>query len=445
MTRTRAAGPRRGRLGRIRRIRGRARAHRHAGRRPDAVVLGGGEPIGRLHVRPRLPDGERRAGGRGSATRARSRPATSNKEFGANGFYGPAPSKEWTAQTLVAADHGWLPADGWAASARASYRTHADRFLYDIRLPGQFENRHRTHSAVASFGADRELGGKGHLHLGTEAGGDWIRSSNLGDHTVGHGSFVAEWQLRPASRATLVSGLRFDGYSRYGSSWSPSVTASVWGSSSVKLRASVGHTFRVPTFTELYYRDPANEARDDLRPERGWSWEAGADWVPSARWMTSVTGFTRRDRDIIDWVRDSPLERWHTANVRRLDTSGLEVGARRTVGAAGTIDAQYAWIVSDADPVAQLSKYVLDYARQRAILSTALPLGRRFTVGGRLGYTRRADGREYTLADVRIAHSLGRVRIFVEGYNLLDADYQEVRGVDMPGRSARAGLEILRF
>jgi MFS family permease len=29
--------------------------------------------------------------------------------------------------------------------------------------------------------------------------------------------------------------------------------------------------------------------------------------------------------------------------------------------------------------------------------------------------------------------------------NLLDAEYQEVIGVDMPGRSMRAGLELLRF
>jgi outer membrane cobalamin receptor len=367
-----------------------------------------------------------------------------DKAFGANGFYGPAPSKEWTGQTLVSAEHTTAPAAGWATAVRASYRTHSDRFLYDIRTPQLFENRHRTHAALVSGGTDRELG-SGRLHLGADGGGDWIRSTNLGDHDVAHGSAVAEYQYRPGARTTIVSGLRFDGYSRYGSSWNPSVNASVWTTSSIKLRASAGHTFRVPTFTELYYHDPANQARDDLQPERGWSWDAGADWLPAAAWMASATAFVRHDQDIIDWVRDSTAERWHTANVRRLDTAGIELGVRRMVGKGGSLDAQYAWLHSDADPVAQLSKYVLDYAPQRFVVSAAIPIRERMTVGGRLGYTRRADGRDYTLADVRLARAFGRVRLFVEGYNLLDAEYQEVLGVDMPGRSARAGLELLRF
>jgi outer membrane receptor protein involved in Fe transport len=161
--------------------------------------------------------------------------------------------------------------------------------------------------------------------------------------------------------------------------------------------------------------------------------------------MTSATVFHRRDRDIIDWVRNSTAERWQTANVRRLDTTGLELGARRLIGKTGSVDAQYTWLDSGADPVALLSKYVLDYATRRAVLSTVLPLGEKSTLGGRIGYTRRADGRTYTLADARLARTFGRLRIFVEGYNLLDEEYQEVRGVDMPGRSVRAGLEIVRF
>ena len=367
-----------------------------------------------------------------------------DKAFGANGFYGPAPSKEWTTQTLVAAEHAIAPPDGWATALRASYRTHGDRFLYDIRTPALFENRHRTHAAIISAGSDREVRA-GRLHLGVEGGRDWVRSTNLGDHEVAHGSGVAEWQYRPTARATIVSGLRFDGYTRFGSSWSPSVAASVWSTPALKLRTSAGHTFRVPTFTELYYHDPANQARDDLKPERGWSWDAGADWIPAAGWMGSVTAFRRHDQDVIDWVRDSMAEPWHTANVRHLDTSGVELGVRRAIGKAGTLDAQYAWLRSDADPVAQLSKYVLDYARQRGIVAAALPFGDRVTLGGRLGYTRRADGRAYTIADVRASRAFGRFRIFVEGYNLLDTAYQEVVGVDMPGRSGRAGLELVRF
>jgi outer membrane cobalamin receptor len=158
-----------------------------------------------------------------------------------------------------------------------------------------------------------------------------------------------------------------------------------------------------------------------------------------------VTVFARRERDVIDWVRDTPAERWRTSNVHRLQTRGLEVAARRQVGVDGTIDLQYAWLDSEGDAVAALSKYVLDYARHRVVGSLAVALPGRFGAGGRLGFTRRVDGREYALFDLRVSRDLGSARLFLEGVNLLDTEYQEIIGVEMPGRSFRVGLEVLRF
>src|SRR4029079_12879131 len=43
-----------------------------------------------------------------------------SKEFGANNFYGGnAPSREWTNQTLVAADHRFADVAGWGTTASA--------------------------------------------------------------------------------------------------------------------------------------------------------------------------------------------------------------------------------------------------------------------------------------------------------------------------------------
>jgi outer membrane cobalamin receptor len=369
-----------------------------------------------------------------------------DKDFGAAGFYGPSPSREWTSQTMVSADHVLTERAGWQPTLRASYRTHGDRFLWDVRRPGQFENRHRTHTALGSFRADRVFTEATRLHVGAEGGNDWIGSSNLGEHTIGRASVLAELRHRAGTRVSLTSGLRYDGYTRFGSSWSPSVAASLWVSAPVKLRASAGHAFRVPTFTELYYTDPAHSAVDDLRPERGWTYEVGADWMPAPGWVASATAFLRRDRDVIDWVRDTPTERWRTANVQRLQTVGLELGARRLLPGGGTVDVQYAWLSSDADAMASFSKYVLDYARHRLVTSSSLPLPWHLGLGGRLGVTSRVDGRDYALLDVRLSRTFGgRARIFVEGTNLLDTEYQEIRGVEMPGRWMRAGLEVLRF
>ena len=53
------------------------------------------------------------------------------------------------------------------------------------------------------------------------------------------------------------------------------IAAGAWLTSGIKIRASVSRAFRLPTFTDLYYHDPANRGSPDLRPESAWSYEAG--------------------------------------------------------------------------------------------------------------------------------------------------------------------------
>jgi outer membrane receptor protein involved in Fe transport len=75
----------------------------------------------------------------------------------------------------------------------------------------------------------------------------------------------------------------------------------------LKLRASGGYGFRLPTYTDLYYSDPATIGNPKLKPESAWSGEAGADWVPSSRFSLSATGFYNRQHDTIDYVRAASL------------------------------------------------------------------------------------------------------------------------------------------
>ena len=55
-------------------------------------------------------------------------------------------------------------------------------------------------------------------------------------------------------------------YSEFGGSWSPSAGLSWWAAPRVRLRASGGRAFRVPTFTERYYSDRNHLARPDVGP-----------------------------------------------------------------------------------------------------------------------------------------------------------------------------------
>jgi iron complex outermembrane receptor protein len=366
------------------------------------------------------------------------------KQFGAYGFYGPAPSREWTNQTLVALDRQLTTGGAWRSDLRLSYRTHGDRFLYDQTVPDFPVNQHRTHEVQAALKASREVSRRTRLTVGAEAGGDWIRSNALGDHDYSRVSGYAEVQQTLGRRTIVYPGVRVDRYSNFGTAWSPSLAVSTWLNGAVKLHASVGHAFRIPTFTDLYYSDPSNQGNPLLTPERAWSTEAGMQWTPAASWLTSATFFDRREQNVIDYIRQTPAEKWQAENLRAVSMDGVELALRRALPADSFVQLQYTYLTADAGTADFLSKYVLDYARHSlgATASTALPGG--FGLGQRIDYKRRADGRRYWVVDTRLSKQVGAAQFYVDGTNLLNTSYQEILGVDMPGRWVMAGVRLSR-
>lgn len=368
------------------------------------------------------------------------------KEFGANGFYGNAPSREWTNQTLLTVDRSFAERAGWRVGTQASYRTHGDRFLFNQTTPLVFNNQHRTHTVLGTATAVRRVTAAASLTLGAEAGGDWIRSTNLGDHELGRVSGFSEWRQAFGRRTHLDAALRVDHYSQFGTAWNPSIGVGWWPTSTVRVRSSVGRAFRVPTFTERFYSDPANWARAEVGPESSWSGEGGVDVFLASGWMLQATAFGRADSDVIDWLRPSTLVRWRTYNVRDVDTKGIELAARKSFAGGAFLQASYTGLVVDAAAVTQLSKYVLDYSPRSLAAAGLLPLPGGVRVAPRAEFRRRsraAGQQDYVLLDARVSRSLGRgLDLRIEGANLFDVSYQEIGGVLMPGATMSVSLAV---
>ena len=212
------------------------------------------------------------------------------------------------------------------------------------------------------------------MTAGVEGGGDWIRSTNLGDHSTARVSGFGEWRQDIGRGAQLDGTLRVDRYNEFGTSWNPSAGIGWWPTSTVRLRASAARAFRVPTFTERYYSDPANLAREEVGPETAWAGEGGADLLIAGGWIAQATMFGRADENVIDWLRPTTADRWRTYNIRDVDTRGVELGIRKTFASGPMVLAEYTALDVDAAAVDQLSKYVLDYAPHSFVAAAVLPL-----------------------------------------------------------------------
>jgi outer membrane cobalamin receptor len=372
--------------------------------------------------------------------------ATSDRPYGANLFYGPYPSWERT--------KGWLASIqqqlGTKTAASFGYRRHSDLFVLFVGQPAIYENNHITTSYEAALRRADELGRNTTLAYGLEENGDSIQSNSLGKHARNQGAGYANLSLRSLHRFSLSLGAREEILSSQGSVFSPSVAAAFTVTSTVRLRGSAGHGFRVPTYVDLYYSDPTTIGNPNLKPESSWSYEGGADWTPTnGRLTLSAIGFRLNETNAIDYAKPLPLttgEKWQAVNVPALNISGTEAVAGIRLSSTQQLQLSYTAAHSGNLPANYLSEYAFNYAAQNAIFAWTAQLpgtwGRQITAHTQVNIVQKTTHPAYPLWDVNIARNTGALRPYLRLLNLSNTAYTEIPNVPLPGRSIMGGMEF---
>ncbi len=364
--------------------------------------------------------------------------ALADKPFGAEQFYGNFNSWERT-KTWFASARQRI---GERTTASFGYRRHTDLFVLFRDRPQVFTNRHAAESWQGSFRRHETVGANGRFHWGVEGLHDRVESTNLGMHDRARAAGYAAFDMRALRRFSFSLGLREELHGSANSQLSPSAAAGFWLNQRLKLRASASRAFRLPTFTDLFYVDPANRGSANLRPETAWSYEGGLDWNASGRLRGGITVFQRRERDGIDYVRRSLADIWRATNFQRIRFTGFEASAAARIGNAHLLDFSYTGLHGYQGQLAGIfSKYSFNYASQLGVAGWQTRLPRDIVVRTRVGAVRRYARDPYGVLDVYAARGAGQWRPFVHVTNLTDTVYQEIFGVAMPGRAAVVGIE----
>jgi iron complex outermembrane receptor protein len=355
--------------------------------------------------------------------------------FGADQFYGNFNSWENT-KTWFAGVQQDL---GERTTASFAYRRHSDLFVLYRDRPQVFTNHHSDESYQAAVRRSESLSPTAHLYYGVEGLHESVVSNNLGDHSRSRGAAYAALDLRALRRFSLSISAREEVYRRWSATFNPTVSGGVWLSSRLKLRGSASRAFRVPGYTDLYYHDPANIGSPNLRPERAWSFEGGADWAPCSKVRGELTVFHRRERDGIDYYRTSPTDIWRALNIQNLNFTGVEAGVRLR-----TIDFRYTGLRGVQDTVAAgFTKYTFNYPTHSGVVSWQGMLPGGFIGRTRLGVVERRGRDPYGIWDLYSAYSRGKLRPFFQVSNATATSYEEIIGVAMPGRTIVGGIELL--
>jgi iron complex outermembrane receptor protein len=284
------------------------------------------------------------------------------------------------------------------------------------------------------------------LHYGGEGYRDSIDSTNLGSHVRNRGAGYLALDVRAVRRYSLTAGAREEFYGSGERQFSPSLSFGAWLSPRLKLRASASRAFRLPSFTDLYYHDPANLGSPDLRPESAWSYEAGVVWNAGRQLSGEATVFHRRETDGIDYVRRSSDDIWRAANIQQLRFTGVEASAGALLGGSHRIELRYTGLRgAQAGLGGVFSRYVFNYPSHAGVASWQASVRGEVVARARLGVVQRRAREPYALIDLYAARGRGRLRPFFQLTNLSGTRYEEIFGVPMPGRAVFGGLEVAVF
>ena len=371
--------------------------------------------------------------------------ATSDRPYGANQFYGPYPSWERT--------KGWFASIqqqlGPETAASFGYRRHTDLFVLFVDQPAIYENNHITTSYEGALRRAQTLRPNTTLSYGLEADGDSIHSNSLGQHARNQGAGYANLNLGALGRFSLSLGIRDEVLSGNGNVFSPSIAAAYPLTRTIRLRASAGHGFRLPTYVDLYYADPTTIGNPNLKPESSWSYEAGAEWTPTnSRVTLNAAAFRLQEKDAIDYAKTilaTPTftfaEPWQAINIPHLDITGAEATVRLRLTNNQQLQFSYTAAHAGSPPPNILSEYAYNYAAQNALFLWTGTF-RQLTAHTQINVVQKTQHTAYPLWDVALSRNTGHIRPYLRALNLSNTGYQEIPQVPLQGRTIMAGAEF---
>ncbi|MCX6140734.1 MAG: TonB-dependent receptor, partial [Candidatus Kapabacteria bacterium] len=370
-----------------------------------------------------------------------------DKSFGAGLFYSPRFPNAWerTVTWLAGAKVSAPISSAWTTTVTGLYRRNSDEFLLVRDDPGFYRNTHTTNSATVTALATTSFSFMT-LTLGGEAGTDNIVSSNLGDHDRVRGGLSFELRGVLTDEITATAGYNLMAFSDrtpgqgYGADiqWRPS--------EQYRLFATVNRSYRIPTYTELYYTDPTTRGNAALRPENATTFEVGGN-AGIGDVDVRLSGFLRNGHDLIDYVQQDTVLYYVAQNIEQVNVRGVEgvvtLPVQRMWAASPLTLLQwtvnYAYVSSSASAT---TRYTRDQLRWQSIIraDVTLPLDVLCTFTVRI-VERYTDGVMRGIGDLRIQRSFGGFRVLAEASNLWNTSMIEAGWVPIAPRWFRAGIE----
>jgi iron complex outermembrane receptor protein len=367
-----------------------------------------------------------------------------DKSFGANSFYSNRFLNQWEqTKTLFVSSNAEYSIGQIKITPKVFWRNNKDHYLLDYTNPAFYMNDHRTNS----YGGELQslfMTAIGSFELGGDLNFDNINSSNLGIHSRREGGISAEYVSSPFEKfKILLNGIAYN-YDDYGWKFIPGIDLVYQVSNDLNFYTTFGKSFRIPTYTDLYYSSPVQKGSALLLPEISRNYEVGTNFN-STPFSANLSLFLRNGENLFDWVEING--KYFVRNIPSVNTYGIDMGiSYRPVFSNDSylkkISLNYTYLTSNFNEPNLISLYILDHLRHQVIaeVTHSVPYGILFNWAFR--YENRYNFDNYFITDLKLLRSFNNLEMSITALNLFNKSYMDVSGIPLPGRWLKAGVNF---
>ena len=367
-----------------------------------------------------------------------------DKKFGAENFYTTNVTfneYEETQNSLLGVSTTFRT-DKFKVTPRIYWRRGQDMFLLRRDDSGFYRNFHITNKIGVETNASytSNLGITG---FGVDFSRFSIQSNNLGERVrtmvnffLEHRFKLGSFDITPGIAATYFSDFKFNAF--------PGLDIGVQISDKVRVYGNVGYTFRAPTFTDLYYSDPATSGNPNLEPEKAFAQEIGLKYRDD-KFSGSLAIFNRDSEDLIDYVRqNTSVNIFTAANIAEVSTQGVEFESAYNFKMNNynqTITFGYTYLNDDIlDQNKDLSRYSLNTLKHQFISRFTSQLFKNVRQNIIYKHSERTVGTSYNVWDASLIVDFNKFTFSLTANNIFNAEYIESGFVQMPPSNVLFGL-----
>ena len=258
----------------------------------------------------------------------------------------------------------------------------------------------------------------------------------------------------------LNSAIRLNANDNFGVDWLPNLDYSHILNSNCTIKASINRSFRLPSFTDLYYTLGGAQGSENLRPEYAWNSEVSItkkfkDKKIMFPQKFVITGYHRYGQNLIDWIYRTVNneEILQADNLTQVSIFGTEIYANGHLNKKFfySINAQIA--SHQTGDIDGQSIYVLDYLANRfqaeihtnsfngykiGLVGTRQERAGNYisTIGEKIKYP------VFLTLDMQLSYDNDGLCIYMNAQNLFNSEIYDRGNVPLPGRWAKIGLRF---